>query len=902
MSGNPPNPHQPPPLPSSPWTEYRNPQGRAYWYHNLEKRSVWEKPHELKSEREKALERTPWREYKSGDRSYYVHSETKQSTWTLPAELKELLEKYPDDATKSTNAVARTAAPLPSSSSSPSSSTPNTLTASNPSHHPVHPPNLSAVSPHQAVHSPYHHAPHQRPPPPMVAAASSPNPVMVASPQRVAPSAAPAISPPPAMVGGVVRPPPHQPIYSGPPPGFGPSPSPSLPPSGTPTATAFSPTAPIQASPVPPSIPNRPPPPMVNQIPSGPSNPGGSAPPSTLPPPGPSSTLPARPVGGPSNLRTDERAAGGAGGSGRGGGGSSMVPGLSKENAEAAFISLLDSKGVDVDWTWEVTMRAIITEPLYKALKTIAERKNAFNKYIEDLKRRRAEERAAKIQLLRPELKERMANHQKIKPYSSFETVKKFLGESETWSKMKDDDEARAVYDVVIKDLKEIEVAHQRELRHRNMDMLMSLLKTFEADVMTRWRDAQRTVLESAEFAQDAHLKDMDVADMLIVFDEHMKTIEKETSDARKKEQEVKRRGERKNRDAFKALLGELKDEGALDARTTWGDIYPRLKDDERLLRLVGQPGSSPIDLFYDVVDQLEIKLEEHSVKVEGMLKSKGVQVEDSTSWQGFSELVGKEAESMGVTGRELELIYKELHSKAVKRASDERRRQERRLRYQIDDLRYAFKKMEPPLDIGASYDEILPRISGLAEFKEVESEEARRTAWEKFVKRQKEKMAEAASGGGGGGKDRTLREGTEFEGENGGGGELEREKEGGAGRKRKERSFRDGGRDGRDGVSVEERERERRARRARYGEEEGLDGERGHRRERREREERERERNGRETREERRRERRSSVKSGNEADGKRPGSLVDGEEGDKEESGRKVKRDEDSEVEEGEV
>lgn len=36
-------------------TEHRNAQGRVYWYHQGEKKSVWEKPIELKTAREVSL-------------------------------------------------------------------------------------------------------------------------------------------------------------------------------------------------------------------------------------------------------------------------------------------------------------------------------------------------------------------------------------------------------------------------------------------------------------------------------------------------------------------------------------------------------------------------------------------------------------------------------------------------------------------------------------------------------------------------------------------------------------------------------------------------------------------------------------------------------------------------------
>lgn len=53
---------------------------------------------------------------------------------------------------------------------------------------------------------------------------------------------------------------------------------------------------------------------------------------------------------------------------------------MTVEEGEKAFIHLLKKAGVDANWTWDQTMRAIITDPLYKALNTLAEKKAAWQK------------------------------------------------------------------------------------------------------------------------------------------------------------------------------------------------------------------------------------------------------------------------------------------------------------------------------------------------------------------------------------------------------------------------------------------------------------------------------------------------------------------------------------------
>ena len=52
------------------------------------------------------------------------------------------------------------------------------------------------------------------------------------------------------------------------------------------------------------------------------------------------------------------------------------------EEGEKAFFHLLRKAGVDASWTWDQTMRTIITDPLYKALNTLAEKKAAWQKVI----------------------------------------------------------------------------------------------------------------------------------------------------------------------------------------------------------------------------------------------------------------------------------------------------------------------------------------------------------------------------------------------------------------------------------------------------------------------------------------------------------------------------------------
>ena len=53
---------------------------------------------------------------------------------------------------------------------------------------------------------------------------------------------------------------------------------------------------------------------------------------------------------------------------------------MTHEKAEEGFMYLLKKEGIDENWTWDQAMRKIVLDPLYKALNTLAEKKETFEK------------------------------------------------------------------------------------------------------------------------------------------------------------------------------------------------------------------------------------------------------------------------------------------------------------------------------------------------------------------------------------------------------------------------------------------------------------------------------------------------------------------------------------------
>lgn len=53
---------------------------------------------------------------------------------------------------------------------------------------------------------------------------------------------------------------------------------------------------------------------------------------------------------------------------------------------------------------------------------------------------------------------------------------------------------------------------------------------------------------------------------------------------------------------------------------------------------MLGQPGSSPLDLFWDVVDELDIRAEEDQLLIETVAKEKGMVVKEETTEEEFAK------------------------------------------------------------------------------------------------------------------------------------------------------------------------------------------------------------------------------------------------------------------------
>lgn len=276
------------------------------------------------------------------------------------------------------------------------------------------------------------------------------------------------------------------------------------------------------------------------------------------------------------------------------------------EEAEAAFVKLLRRGGVQPDWTWTQAIRATCKDPQFRAIKDPKDRRDAFDKYCQDMivqDKERAKERLAK---LRADFETMLKRHPDIVYYTRWKTARPMIEGETIFRSTNDEAERRQLFEEYVIGLKKAHADHETTQRKTAMDGLTDILHKLDLEPYTRWHDAKTIISSTQPFQNDDKYQSLTQLDILTAFQTHMKSLERAFNDAKQEEKNQKYRRERKRRDAFKELLRELHKDGKINAGSKWTNIFPLLENDPRYRDMAGQPGSTGQELFWDMVEDEE--------------------------------------------------------------------------------------------------------------------------------------------------------------------------------------------------------------------------------------------------------------------------------------------------------
>lgn len=270
------------------------------------------------------------------------------------------------------------------------------------------------------------------------------------------------------------------------------------------------------------------------------------------------------------------------------------------------------------------------------------------------------------------------------------------------------------------------------------MSKFQTLLESLPLGADTTWAEAQEIIGETPLYQADEQLRQGDPRDYLSLFDRHMEKLEEEHRDRMRDEREEQDVKERRNREEFRELLERLRETGQVGAATRWQDAYPLLRDHPAYQEILGQSGSTPQEMLWDIVEDAYEPIYQRRKAIEKYFKAQSFRPDPEITFDTFiSHLQPEHFDSM--SRRDMEMIHEEIQQKARYKARDERQRHDRAQKRRINHLWSMLSRLDPPLDPNSSWEEHFPRIQATSEVQDFASLSECRQAFEAYVSSMKE-------------------------------------------------------------------------------------------------------------------------------------------------------------------
>lgn len=404
-------------------------------------------------------------------------------------------------------------------------------------------------------------------------------------------------------------------------------------------------------------------------------------------------------------------------------------------------MKLLKRSNVQTDWTWEQVMRVTIKDQQFRAVKDPRDRKAAFEKYISDLRAQEKDKEKERLAKLRTGFSAMLKSHPEIRHYTRWKTARPILQRETIFRSTDNDSERKQLFEEYIVELKKAHIEREAMVRKSAMDELIDILTSLDLEPYTRWSEAHSKIEANDRFVDQEKFRLLSKSDLLTAFENHIKSLERKFNDERQQEKASKAKKERKARDAYISLLQELRSSGKIKAGTLWADVLPAIESDARYISMLGQSGSAPIEIFWDMLEEEERALRSIRNDVYDVLEDQRFEITKETSFTKFQKEMAGDDRTRKIPQDTLKLLFDRLVDKVKRRDEEDKHASERQNRRAVDALRSRIKYLEEPsIKHDSTWDEIKARISHTEEFKALETDELRKQAFDKVIRRLKEK------------------------------------------------------------------------------------------------------------------------------------------------------------------
>uniref|UniRef100_A0ACD5TB50 Uncharacterized protein n=1 Tax=Avena sativa TaxID=4498 RepID=A0ACD5TB50_AVESA len=406
-----------------------------------------------------------------------------------------------------------------------------------------------------------------------------------------------------------------------------------------------------------------------------------------------------------------------------------------KLEAKNAFKSLLESAHVEADWSWEHAMRVIINDKRYCALRTLGERKQAFNEYLNQRRKIEAEERRVKRRRARGDFLTMLEESKDLTSSTGWSKAVTMLGGDERFNAIECTWERQDLFDDYLVELQKKEKAKALKEHERHVAEYRAFLESCNfIKVNTQWRKVQERLED------DESCFRLEKIDRLNVFQEYILDLEKEEEEQRRIQKEQKMRQERKNRDEFRKMLEQHVADGTLNAKTHWREYCAQVNDSHAYLAVASNmSGSMPKELFEDVMEELDKQYQDDKTLVKDEVKSGKIHMVASCTLEEFQATVTEDNKFKGISNINIKLIYEDQIERLREKEQKEAKKRQQRLGDNFLDLLYSIKEITAT----STWYDSKSQFDDTVEYRDLSSETYARELFGEYIVRLKERSKE---------------------------------------------------------------------------------------------------------------------------------------------------------------
>ncbi|SCU99494.1 LADA_0H20120g1_1 [Lachancea dasiensis] len=414
---------------------------------------------------------------------------------------------------------------------------------------------------------------------------------------------------------------------------------------------------------------------------------------------------------------------------------------LPKSEAEVLFLEMLADHQIDSTWSFnKIISELSCSDPRYWCVDDdpVWKRK-MFEQYLTN----RSEDQLLKEHSAVNKFKEAfwsmLAQCSGIHYYTRWVTAKRIFANEPIYKhSVVSEKTKRKVFEEYVADLRETHFHGLEKTRSQAITELQDYLNAILTDRENyiSWKELSDTYLfdNNARFMSNRHFQTLSKHDVLKEYVNIVESFSSQTLQQLESSKSANYTMDRKARDRFKKLLAEHN--ARIKCNTKWEDLYPVLKSDSRFKDIVGRNGSSPLDLFLDMVEEKGLIMKAHQSIANQFL------IERKYEWNVEPEVDKDELSTLLKSHPQLSmlddidrsiLVSKLIEDRAQKvqqQKEIEQRLLEQRRRFFTLLLHRVFSESRPK---PATFEEARPILQDYPEFRDLTDEDERRKLFQVF-------------------------------------------------------------------------------------------------------------------------------------------------------------------------